>query len=1343
MYVRRSWWLLLALFCIPFIFLFAPTPPDARAASPAAAPAQATPIPPDVARKLEPALLKQILEDKNGIIPFIAQFAPTDLTTAKTVSRVEQRRALVAKLQAHAERTQRDVRSLLDARARNGKANNIRAFWVTNAIAARADRQTIFDVAARPEVLVVKADHTRKLFNETLVIDDDHGDMTEDGRQDTEVTAQLPSTVFGPPSDPNSNTTTPATVEWNIAKIRADQVWNAFNIDGSGVVVATLDTGVDWQHPALQSKYRGYRANGPAVHNGNWFDATTLGAQYPIDDYGHGTHTMGTLVGSAADHAIGVAPGAQWISAKIFTNAGYATDSWIHAAFQWTLAPAGDPSLAPDIVSNSWGDDNGTVTTFLADVQTMRAANIFMVFANGNNGINGAGTVGSPASYAESIGVGAVDSNDVVAYFSARGPSPITGDIKPDVSAPGVNVPSSTPGGGYRNMSGTSMATPHIAGVAALIMQAQPSISIGDTLFVITSTAAPLSTTVPNNATGWGRVDAYAAVLRVNTRGTLSGTVTSGGAPIANASIVATDRFTRTTQTTSNGAGTYELPLSEGRYSITVSAFGYAPILNNSVLITSNQVTRYDVDLSIAPTATVRGRVSELSTNAPLSATIRALNTPTSAPTDALGNYSFTLPIGNYILRASNPTHRAITTTVTLFAGDVLTRDFALTPAPSILLVDSGAWYNDSQIQYYTQPLDALGYPYTLHTITNPISAAPIITEMAAYSITLWSSPLDSPEYVGAGGTLIQYMDQGGRLFLSGQDVAFWDGGGALFFPPTYFPQRLFAHYVGDTVASPLVRGTDGSAFAGITLTVNITDSARNQTTMDQIALLDETAKPLATYAGGELAGLAVATCLPYRAAYIGFGLEGVGPIGARAAALDNLITWFMSPPPIHDFALSYDDNIAVGLPTQSVTHALALRNTGALTDSFALLPSGNAWTNTFWNGAFTNTLASNFTLAPCARQSVGIRSDIPANAARNVSDTLTLAVLAASTNATQTRALTSKTPATVLLVDDDRWYDIDPLYQAALNANGAPFDKFDTHGYAGPPLARLQMYPVVVWTSGYDWFDPLSDNDENNLRAYLDAGGRLFYSAQDYLYVRGNVSNFARQYFGVLTYTNDMTITTVSGVPGNIIADGLGPYPLLYPYRNFSDYLTPTVSAQPTFIGNDVAASALIYHDTSNNFKTVFFAFPFEAIKNTAQPTVMRSIVGWLSPLGDSTLNAPLFVRPNARFAYQVQLSSSNLSFVPSARISITLPAEVTLASSSQPFPFNYDETARTLYWQGDVSIPPSLQFTVQVNPALGVGSTFTTTMRVDDGEGIVFTRSARTSIPGVVLYFPWVPRQ
>ncbi|MCA1554517.1 MAG: S8 family serine peptidase, partial [Chloroflexi bacterium] len=473
------------------------------------------------------------------------------------------------------------------------------------------------------------------------------------------------------------------------------------------------------------------------------------------------------------------------------------------------LAPAGGPNLAPDVVSNSWGDNNGSDITFLDDVRALRAANILSVFAGGNNGSN-AGTISSPASFDESFAVGASDPNDAVAYFSSRGPSSLTGNIKPDITAPGVNVVSSVPGGNYGTMSGTSMATPHIAGVAALIRQAQPLISITETLFIITSTAAPLSTTLLNNDTGWGRVNAYAALMQVAARGMLSGHVVGDGLPLPDAQIVITDRFTRTVQTTTDAGGNYQIGLARGRYSVSIGAFGYGSQMNNSVIITTNQTTVLDADLARAPTATVRGIVTDLATGAPLTASVSAINTPVTATTDVAGAFSLVLPVGTYTLRAASWEHRVATATVTLTAGDVFTRDFALTSAPSILLVDSGKWYYDSQIQYYSSALDALGFLYHVHAITNSLTASPNVTMMTPYSITLWSSPQDSPEFVKAGGGIASYLDRGGRLLLSGQDIAFWDGGGTIIFAPTYFPSRLFAQFDTDNVPSPLVRGADG-----------------------------------------------------------------------------------------------------------------------------------------------------------------------------------------------------------------------------------------------------------------------------------------------------------------------------------------------------------------------------------------------------------------------------------------------------------------------------------------------------------------------------------------------------
>ncbi|HLN65043.1 MAG TPA: S8 family serine peptidase, partial [Symbiobacteriaceae bacterium] len=303
-------------------------------------------------------------------------------------------------------------------------------------------------------------------------------------------------------------------------------------IDGTGIVVANLDTGVDGTHPALARKWRGADGSDPIY---SWFDAVNNRNTAPYDDHDHGTHTMGTIVGSdeSGTNQIGVAPGARWIAAKILNANGSGTDVDILEAGQWLLAPGGDPSKAPDVVSNSWGGGPGMDEWFRQTVAAWRAAGIVPVFANGNDG-PGAGTVASPGNYPESIGVGATDSNDMVAGFSSRGPSPY-GETKPEISAPGAGIRSAVPGGGYQGgWSGTSMATPHVAGVAALLLQANASLTPDDIEQIMTATATPRTdsqyTTVPNNGYGYGIVNAFDAVSSVLTgRGTIAGRVVTSG----------------------------------------------------------------------------------------------------------------------------------------------------------------------------------------------------------------------------------------------------------------------------------------------------------------------------------------------------------------------------------------------------------------------------------------------------------------------------------------------------------------------------------------------------------------------------------------------------------------------------------------------------------------------------------------------------------------------------------------------------------------------------------------------------------------------------------------------
>jgi len=461
-----------------------------------------------LAQKVDPWVLESASRGDTEFLVMLRQQA--DLRGARTLAGKVPRRAFVADaLRAAAEGTQAPLLALLRAR---GAAH--RSFWVANMIWVRGGRALVEELAARDDVFHVFANPRVRL----------------DGPVGAAVTS-------GPAS--------PQAVEWGVAKIHAPGVW-ALGFTGQGIVVAGADTGYQWDHPALKNHYRGW-LGASASHDYNWHDAIHTGggscgsdAPAPCDDNQHGTHTMGSMVGDdGGANQIGVAPGAKWIGCRNMDQ-GTGTPATYAECFEWFLAPtdlAGqnpDPSRAPDVINNSWSctvsEGCTDPTALLAVVASARLAGIEVVVSAGNAGPS-CSTINTPAAiYDAAFTVGATDINDVVAGFSSRGPISVDGSnrLKPDVSAPGVNVRSSVPGGGYGVFSGTSMAAPHVAGLVALLLSANPDL-VGDpdalepfvTASAVAATVNPVqtcggidSTTVPNNTFGWGRVDALAAAGR-------------------------------------------------------------------------------------------------------------------------------------------------------------------------------------------------------------------------------------------------------------------------------------------------------------------------------------------------------------------------------------------------------------------------------------------------------------------------------------------------------------------------------------------------------------------------------------------------------------------------------------------------------------------------------------------------------------------------------------------------------------------------------------------------------------------------------------------------------------
>jgi subtilisin family serine protease len=330
-------------------------------------------------------------------------------------------------------------------------------------------------------------------------------------------------------------------VEGGITYTRAPEVWSQ-GYTGQGIVAAGADTGYRWDHTALRDHYRGWNG-ASANHDYNWHDSIHSGggscganSPQPCDDNGHGTHTMGTMVGDdGAGNQVGMAPGAKWIGCRNMDQ-GVGTPATYIECFEFFLAPypvggtpaQGDPAKAPHVTNNSWGcppSEGCSASTLQAAVEAQRAAGIVTVVAAGNAGPNCSSVNDPPAIYDASYSIGAFNhGTGTIASFSSRGPVTLDGSnrLKPDISAPGVGIRSSTRTSttSYGTSSGTSMAAPHTTGAVALLLSAKPALGgqVDEIEGYLNDTAVQVSTTScsssgsPNNVYGAGRLDVKTAV---------------------------------------------------------------------------------------------------------------------------------------------------------------------------------------------------------------------------------------------------------------------------------------------------------------------------------------------------------------------------------------------------------------------------------------------------------------------------------------------------------------------------------------------------------------------------------------------------------------------------------------------------------------------------------------------------------------------------------------------------------------------------------------------------------------------------------------------------------------
>lgn len=509
----------------------------------------------------------------------------------RRASLADRNREVIESLLYNAAQNQPAFQAELDVELGKGTVKGYTSYWIDNLFVVYANKSYIESLRERGDVEYVTTNFTPELIEPIRTPENDS---------------------VRPPRNPLD---TESTTSGQNA-IGATRVNRELGITGQGVLVANCDTGVDGNHPALASRWRGNFA--PVAQC--WRDALGSAPNFPSDGNGHGTHVMGTITGRAISgndtNTVGSAPNARWIATNsINQGTGSAFDNDIIADYQWFANPDGDINTTedlPDVIQNSWGVNSGFSgytqcdTRWNTFILNCEAAGPVVTWSAGNEASSGLRTpaIHSMSAY-QIFSVGAVDAQDglppyPIASFSSLGPTPCTpaipDNIKPEISAPGVNVYSSVPGGGYSSSySGTSMAGPHVAGVVALMREACPNCDHITIKSAIMQTALDQGPAGQDNTYGHGVIQAYEAVIAVSNLGRIAGVVTDGVNPIQGARVKITSG---PNQTLTDVNGQYYLPLSSGTYDLEFWKLGFAPVTVNDVAVVVGDTVYVNVQLN-------------------------------------------------------------------------------------------------------------------------------------------------------------------------------------------------------------------------------------------------------------------------------------------------------------------------------------------------------------------------------------------------------------------------------------------------------------------------------------------------------------------------------------------------------------------------------------------------------------------------------------------------------------------------------------------------------------------------------------------------------------------------